>query len=50
MRGTDGQDFAELVAGSSHRLRRTAYLLCGDWHEAEDLVQTTFIKLYCAWR
>lgn len=31
-------------------LRRTAYLLCGDWHHAEDLVQNALVKLYVAWR
>jgi RNA polymerase sigma-70 factor (sigma-E family) len=30
-------------------MRRTAYLLCGDWHRAEDLAQTAFAKLYVAW-
>src|SRR4051812_5431097 len=30
-------------------LRRTAFLLCGDWHQADDLVQTTLVKLYVAW-
>src|SRR5829696_6453713 len=30
-------------------MRRTAYLLCGDWHRAEDLVQTALVKLYVAW-
>ncbi|MBV9292784.1 MAG: SigE family RNA polymerase sigma factor [Frankiales bacterium] len=30
-------------------LRRSAYLLCGDWHRADDLVQTTLVKLYVAW-
>ena len=49
MRGPDEKEFGELVAGRSHALRRTAYLMCGDWHQAEDLVQTTFVKLYCAW-
>ncbi|GAA2002571.1 SigE family RNA polymerase sigma factor [Catenulispora subtropica] len=49
MRGPDEKEFGELVAGRSHALRRTAYLMCGDWHQAEDLVQTTFIKLFCAW-
>src|SRR5580698_6214825 len=36
----------------SHRasLRRTAYLMCGDWHQADDLVQTTLVKLYVAWK
>jgi RNA polymerase sigma-70 factor (sigma-E family) len=31
-------------------LRRTAYLLCGDWHQADDLVQTTLVKLFVAWK
>jgi len=30
-------------------LRRTAYVMCGDWHHAEDLVQIAFTKLYAAW-
>jgi hypothetical protein len=31
-------------------MRNTAYLLCGDWHLAEELTQTAFTKLYLAWR
>ncbi len=49
MRGDNLREFDDLVAARSHALRRTAYLLCGDWHQAEDLVQLTFIKLYGAW-
>ncbi|WP_199752964.1 SigE family RNA polymerase sigma factor [Actinoplanes sp. ATCC 53533] len=30
-------------------MRGTAFLLCGDWHRAEDLVQTAFTKLYTRW-
>jgi RNA polymerase sigma-70 factor (sigma-E family) len=45
---TEGE-FGELVAARSHALRRTAYLMCGDWHQAEDLVQITFVKLHAAW-
>lgn len=30
-------------------LRRTAYLLCGDWNRAEDLVQTAFVRTFAAW-
>lgn len=43
---------AEFVAFYTSRaavMRRTAYLLCGDWHLAEDLSQTAFTKLYLAW-
>ena len=32
------------------RLRRTAYLLCHDWHLADDLVAVTIGKLYRNWR
>jgi RNA polymerase sigma-70 factor (sigma-E family) len=41
--------FAEYFAARSDVMRSTAYLLCGDWHRAEDLVQQTFTKLYRAW-
>ena len=41
--------FAEYFAARSGSMRATAYLLCGDWHRAEDLVQTTFTKLYLRW-
>ncbi len=30
-------------------MRGAAYLMCGDWHRAEDVVQTAFVKLYLAW-
>ena len=30
-------------------MRRTAYLLCGDWHLADDLAQITFVRLATAW-
>ncbi|MEU4803173.1 SigE family RNA polymerase sigma factor [Actinosynnema sp. NPDC023587] len=41
--------FAGYFAARSDAMRGTAYLLCHDWHRAEDLVQTTFAKLYVAW-
>ena len=43
-------EFADYFAKRSDAMRRTAYLLCGDWHRAEDLVQVMFSKLYVAWR
>lgn len=49
MRSSDQREFDDLVVARSHALRRTAFLMCGDWHQAEDLVQLTFIKLYGAW-
>jgi RNA polymerase sigma-70 factor (sigma-E family) len=30
-------------------VRKTAYMLCGDWHLAEDLTQIAFAKLYQVW-
>jgi RNA polymerase sigma-70 factor (sigma-E family) len=37
------------VAARQTHLRRVAYALTGDWHRAEDLLQTAFVKLYVAW-
>jgi RNA polymerase sigma-70 factor (sigma-E family) len=42
-------EFAEYVDARALVMRRTAYLMCGDWHRAEDLVQTALSKLYVAW-
>jgi DNA-directed RNA polymerase specialized sigma24 family protein len=42
-------EFSAYVAAHADRVRFTAYLLCGDWHEAEDLAQTAFVRLYVAW-
>ncbi len=41
--------FEDFVAARRPDLRRLAYALCGDWHTAEDLVQTALAKLYVAW-
>ncbi|MCX2185684.1 SigE family RNA polymerase sigma factor [Streptomyces sp. SKN60] len=43
-------DFAEFAAAAWPRLVRTAHILTGDFHEAEDLVQTTLVKVYARWR
>ena len=42
-------EFTEYAAARAARLRETAYLLCGDWHRAQDLTQTTLAKLYVVW-
>ncbi|MFB9905030.1 SigE family RNA polymerase sigma factor [Allokutzneria oryzae] len=42
-------EFVEFVQARGVALRRTAFLLCGDWHRAEDLVQAALIKLFKAW-
>jgi RNA polymerase sigma-70 factor (sigma-E family) len=42
-------DYVEYVEGRLAWLRRLAYLLCQDWHEADDLVQATLTRLYTYW-
>lgn len=42
--------FTAFVAARRPHLVRVAYALCGDWHRADDLVQTSLLKLYAAWR
>jgi RNA polymerase sigma-70 factor (sigma-E family) len=43
-------DFEAYAAARMTYLRQTAYLLCGDWHRAEDLVQDALGRLYVHWR
>ena len=43
-------DFTVFVADTSLRLRRVAYLLCGDRELAQDLLQTAYARTYAAWR
>ena len=42
-------EFAAYMEARQAGLLRTAYLLTGDRHVAEDLVQTSLAKLYLAW-
>jgi len=42
-------EFEAYVAAARPRLRRLAYSLCGDWHAADDVVQTALAKLYVVW-
>ena len=42
--------FREYVQQRQTALRRTEFLLCGDWHQADDLVQTALTKLFLHWR
>jgi RNA polymerase sigma-70 factor (sigma-E family) len=43
------EEFAEFVVAATPRLRRTAYLMCRDWHLAQDLTQLTLAKMYASW-
>lgn len=50
MRAADRESFEEYVAAAWPSLERTAYLLCGDPGEAEDLVQGALVKAVTVWR
>ena len=49
MRADADEEFTAYAAASAARLRRTAYLLCGDWQHAEDELQVALVKLYLSW-
>jgi RNA polymerase sigma-70 factor (sigma-E family) len=49
MRADDENAYREFAGLQLQALQRPAYLLCGDWHLAQDLVQTTLVKMYGAW-
>ncbi|XVV13666.1 SigE family RNA polymerase sigma factor [Actinoplanes sp. CA-131856] len=43
------EEFTAFVAAATPRLRRTAYLMCRDWHLAQDLTQLTLARMYASW-
>ncbi len=47
---TEIDGYREYVSGRLVYWRRTAYLLCGDWYLADDLVSTALGRLYRHWR
>ncbi len=49
MAAPSDEEFAELVEAAWPGLYRTAYLLLGEHHLAEDLVQTSLAKTYASW-
>ncbi|WP_327635020.1 SigE family RNA polymerase sigma factor [Kribbella sp. NBC_00482] len=49
MKAPDDAEFTEFAATTVRRLRRTAYLMCGDWHRAEDAAQDALVKVYRRW-
>ena len=42
-------EFLAFASARTTHLFRTAYLMSGNWHQAEDLVQETLGKVYAAW-
>jgi RNA polymerase sigma-70 factor (sigma-E family) len=43
------QEFTDYFAARRDAVRRTAYLICGDWHRADDLAQTAFVAVHRRW-
>ena len=41
--------FSDFVTARRIHLRRIAYAICGDWHRADDVLQTALTKAYVAW-
>lgn len=46
----DVAGYRDYVASRLDGLRRTAFLLCGNWHTADDLVSIALVKLLRHWR
>jgi RNA polymerase sigma-70 factor (sigma-E family) len=44
-----GYEFTEFVSARMPAFRRLAFLLCQDWHLADDLVQAAITRLYVHW-
>ncbi|GIH12447.1 SigE family RNA polymerase sigma factor [Rugosimonospora africana] len=44
------REFGEYFTARRDAVRRTAYLLCGDWYWADDLTQAAFMRLAAGWR
>ena len=49
MRQDDEDRFTAFVRAHSATLFRTAYLMTGDYQRAEDLLQTTLVRVYQRW-
>ena len=49
MRRKGVTEFEEFAYARTPHLLRSAWLLCGDVHQAEDLVQETLAKVYVRW-
>ena len=49
MRGRDRRDFEEFAIARTPELLRAAWLLTGERHAAEDLVQDTLARLFVRW-
>lgn len=46
----DDDGFVQWAGARRGQLWRTAYLMCGDWSGADDLVQDALVRVYLRWR
>jgi RNA polymerase sigma-70 factor (sigma-E family) len=44
------REFADYFRARRETVRRTAYMMCGDWHKADDHAQAAFVALHRNWR
>jgi len=49
VRPEEEREYGDYVAARARRLCEFAYLICGDWHAAQDAVQTALTRLYLVW-
>ena len=49
MQTQDRADYVEFVSSRLPGLRRLAYVLCGDWYHADDIIQASLTKAYLRW-
>jgi DNA-directed RNA polymerase specialized sigma24 family protein len=49
VRHPDEQEFHDFVSARMDRWRRSAYLMCQDWHTADDVVSVAVGRLYERW-
>jgi len=49
MRQSEEDQFTAFVRAHNASLFRTAYLMTGDYQRAEDLLQTTLVRVYQRW-
>jgi RNA polymerase sigma-70 factor (sigma-E family) len=46
---TDVEGYRTYVSARLPALRRVAFLLCGDWHTADDVLSATLVRLLLHW-
>jgi RNA polymerase sigma-70 factor (sigma-E family) len=50
VKADDERRYVEYVSNRLPWLRKIAFLLCQDWHRADDIAQAAITKLYIHWR